>query len=71
MDSRIFCNERTWLEGPAVEQFRRVLALPGILRGAAFPDLHPGRGVPAHATDYHFNSRHYGLSVRPVQGFTK
>ena len=49
MNSPIYCNPKTWLEGPAVEQFRRVLALPGILRGAAFPDLHPGRGVPVGA----------------------
>ena len=49
MESSIYCNEKTWLEGPAVEQFRRVLTFPGILCGAAFPDLHPGRGVPVGA----------------------
>ena len=47
--STIFCGRKTWLEGPAVEQFERVLTFPGILRGAAFPDLHPGRGVPVGA----------------------
>ena len=35
MESSIYCNEKTWLEGPAVEQFRRVLTFPGILRTAA------------------------------------
>lgn len=49
MESHIYCNESTWLEGPAVEQFNRVLSLPGIQCGAAFPDLHPGRGVPVGA----------------------
>ena len=47
--SKIFCGAKTWLEGPAVEQFRRVMTLPGIVQGAAFPDLHPGRGVPVGA----------------------
>ena len=47
--AHIFCGGKTWLEGPAVEQFRRVMTFPGILRGAAFPDLHPGRGVPVGA----------------------
>lgn len=46
---RIYCSEKTWLEGEAVEQFKRVAALPGALRGAAFPDLHPGRGIPVGA----------------------
>ncbi len=48
-ESKIYCGQKTWLEGPAVEQFNRVLGLPGILRGMAFPDLHPGRGVPIGA----------------------
>ena len=47
--SKIFCGEKTWLEGPAVEQFKRVMTFPGIVQGAAFPDLHPGRGVPVGA----------------------
>ena len=48
-NSHIFCGRKTWLEGPAVEQFKRVMSFPGILQGAAFPDLHPGRGVPVGA----------------------
>ena len=47
--SHIYCGRKTWLEGPAVAQFNRVMAFPGILRGAGFPDLHPGRGVPVGA----------------------
>ena len=48
-ESPIYCSESIWLEGAAVEQFNRVLGLPGILRGVGFPDLHPGRGVPVGA----------------------
>lgn len=47
--SRMFHTRKTWMEGDAVEQFKRVLNLPGILRGAAMPDLHPGRGIPVGA----------------------
>lgn len=47
--SNIYCGQKTWLEGPAVEQFKRVMNFPAIMRGAAFPDLHPGRGVPVGA----------------------
>ena len=47
--SNIYCGQKTWLEGPAVEQFKRVMEFPGIIQGAAFPDLHPGRGVPVGA----------------------
>ena len=47
--SNIYCGQKTWLEGPAVEQFKRVMAFPGIIQGAAFPNLHPGRGVPVGA----------------------
>ncbi len=48
-DSQIYCSQKTWLEGAAVEQFNRVLGFDGILKGVAFPDLHPGRGVPIGA----------------------
>ena len=48
-DSQIYCSQKTWLEGAAVEQFNRVLGFEGILKGAGFPDLHPGRGVPVGA----------------------
>ena len=45
----MYHTRKTWIEGDAVEQFRRVLNLPGILRGTAMPDLHPGRGIPVGA----------------------
>ena len=48
-NSTIYCGKKTWLEGPAVEQFKRVMTFPGIIQGAAVPDLHPGRGVPVGA----------------------
>jgi release factor H-coupled RctB family protein len=48
-ESHIYCSQKIWLEGTAIEQFNRVLSFPGIIRGAAFPDLHPGRGVPVGA----------------------
>lgn len=39
----------TPIEGDALRQFEAILSLPGIVVGAAFPDLHPGRGVPVGA----------------------
>ena len=48
-NARIYCSSKTWLEGDAVEQFKRVMTFEGILRGAAYPDLHPGRGIPVGA----------------------
>lgn len=48
-ESHIYCSQKIWLEGAAIEQFNCVLSFPGIIRGAAFPDLHPGRGVPIGA----------------------
>ncbi len=41
--------DKTPIEGEAIRQFEAVLALPGIIEGAGFPDLHPGRGVPVGA----------------------
>ncbi len=49
MDSRIYCSKKTWPEALALEQFNRVLALPGLAGGRMFPDIHPGRGVPVGA----------------------
>jgi release factor H-coupled RctB family protein len=48
-NSKIYCGQKTYLEGPALEQFNRIMALPGVILGAGFPDLHPGRGVPVGA----------------------
>ena len=47
--ARVYCTSRTWLEGAALDQFKRVMNFEGILRGAAYPDLHPGRGIPVGA----------------------
>lgn len=44
----IFASD-TPIEGDAIRQFESVLSLPGVVAGAAFPDLHPGRGVPVGA----------------------
>ena len=44
-----FYGDKTWIEGLAVQQFNRILTLPGIIKGASFPDLHPGKGVPVGA----------------------
>ncbi len=33
-NSIIYCGKKTWLEGPAVEQFKRVMEFPGIIQGA-------------------------------------
>lgn len=51
----IFAN-KTPIEGDSIKQFNTVLELPGIIEGAGFPDLHPGRGVPVGAA---FKSKDY------------
>ena len=47
---RIFATNATWLEGEALRQLERVAGLPGMIRVAAYPDLHPGKGGPVGAT---------------------
>ncbi len=42
--ARIFARPDVWMEGDAIAQFARVAALPGCVRAAGMPDLHPGRG---------------------------
>ena len=46
---RIYSTPENWLEGDAVAQFKQVAAWEGIIAGAGFPDLHPGRGIPVGA----------------------
>lgn len=46
---RYFTTLSTWVEGEAIRQLERVAALPGMLKVAAFPDLHPGKGGPVGA----------------------
>jgi release factor H-coupled RctB family protein len=45
----LFFSESTWVEGNAIAQLEHTAALPGMIRAAAFPDLHPGRGIPVGA----------------------
>jgi release factor H-coupled RctB family protein len=45
----LFTTATTWVEGESIRQLERVAALPGKLRVAGFPDLHPGKGGPVGA----------------------
>ncbi len=45
----IFATAKSWLEGEALQQLERVASLPGMMRVAAYPDLHPGKGGPVGA----------------------
>lgn len=45
----LFTRNSTWVEGEAIRQLERVATLPGMLRVAGFPDLHPGKGGPVGA----------------------
>jgi release factor H-coupled RctB family protein len=47
--ARLIASDEVWIEGDAVAQFARVAAMPGCVRAAAMPDLHPGRGIPVGA----------------------
>jgi len=42
----LFTTETSWIEGESLRQLERVAGLPGMLKVAAFPDLHPGKGGP-------------------------
>ena len=46
---RVFANSQTWLEGTALQQLQHTAQLPGMVRVAGMPDLHPGRGYPVGA----------------------
>jgi len=45
----LFISESTWVEGNALSQLQHAAAFPGMVRAAAYPDLHPGRGIPVGA----------------------
>lgn len=47
--ARLVARDDVWMEGDAILQFARVASLPGCIRAAAMPDLHPGRGIPVGA----------------------
>jgi len=44
-----YYSSSTWIEGSALDQLQQTAHLPGMRRAAAFPDLHPGRGIPVGA----------------------
>lgn len=44
-----YTTPTTWIEGESIRQVERVATLPGMLKVAAFPDLHPGKGGPVGA----------------------
>lgn len=41
-----FFTQGLWIEGEAVAQFDRSMALEGAIAARAMPDLHPGKGIP-------------------------
>jgi release factor H-coupled RctB family protein len=45
----LYTRSTSWIEGESIRQLERVAALPGMLRVAGFPDLHPGKGGPVGA----------------------
>ncbi len=46
---RLYFTAKSWIEGDALQQFKRAAALDGVCEAAALPDLHPGRGLPVGA----------------------
>ena len=46
---KIISNSKVWLEGKAIDQFNITAKLPNIKHAVAFPDLHPGKGIPIGA----------------------
>ena len=46
---KLFTTPSTWIEGGSIRQLELVAALPGMLKVAGFPDLHPGKGGPVGA----------------------
>lgn len=45
----LFTTSSSWIEGESIRQLERVASLPGMLRVAGFPDMHPGKGGPVGA----------------------
>lgn len=45
----VIAPSKTWIEGGAIQQLQTTAKLPGMLRIAGMPDLHPGRGYPVGA----------------------
>ncbi len=49
MNTKIISTDNVWIEGVAVNQFNKASSLPGVASAVAFPDLHPGKGIPIGA----------------------
>ena len=47
--TRVIASPKSWIEGEAVRQFYAVAKFDGMREAVAFPDLHPGKGVPVGA----------------------
>ncbi len=58
----IIATEHTWIEGKAIQQLETTARLPGMVRVAGMPDLHPGRGYPVGAA-FFSRSRFYPALV--------
>jgi release factor H-coupled RctB family protein len=46
---RLIASPKSWIEGEALRQFHAVAKFNGVRQAVAFPDLHPGKGVPVGA----------------------
>ena len=49
MNTRIITSSKVWMEGLALNQFNKTAELAGFEYAVAFPDLHPGKGIPIGA----------------------
>jgi len=47
--SVVIATEKSWIEGEALRQLEHAANLPGMVRAAGLPDLHPGKGIPVGA----------------------
>lgn len=46
MNTKIITSSEVWMEGLAINQFNKAAELEGVVNAVAFPDLHPGKGIP-------------------------
>ena len=45
----LIASDESWIEGEALRQLETTARLPGMVRAAGLPDLHPGKGIPIGA----------------------
>lgn len=45
----LIASNDSWIEGEAIRQLETTAGLPGMVRAAGLPDLHPGKGIPIGA----------------------